>query len=277
MIRYQNLFKKLLSAALILIAMGFAIPVCAQNPPPRMRPPDLNLSPEQQQKLRAHMRDTREKTESIRRDMWAARADLWRQFRSYHLDEKAAINAAKKINGCHLRLLNAYLESQVKLRSILSKDQFQKLSRAVGGDGDKDRPRQGFGGRPRMPEPEDERLGDVSHLNLSSSQQEKIRKLYEENRRTMEDLFKKQMADFRTLESLYLDYNLDQKRAKQLIKHINDIHMKIQEASIRQQIELRKILTEEQFNALKPKVRPPIEGMPGFGQGERGRRGLPDR
>jgi len=275
MMRHQNCCKKLLfTAALAIAALGVTTPACSQPPPP-MRA-DLNLSPEQQQKLREHARETREKTEVIRRDMWAARSELWRQFRSYHLDEKAARNAAKKINSCHLRLLNSYLESQVGLRNILTKDQFQKLSRAVGGR-DRDRPRQGFEGRPRMPEPGGESLGDVSHLNLSPAQQEKIRKLYEENSRVMEDLMKKQMDDFRALESLYLNYNLDQKRAKQLIKHLNDIHMKIQEASIKRQIEIRKILIEEQFNALKPKVRPPVEGMPGFGKGERIRRGQPDR
>ncbi len=246
---------------------------------PRIRA-DLNLSPEQQQKLRAHMRDTRQKTESIRRDMWAARAELWRQFRAYRLDEKAARNAAKKINGLNLKLLNAHLESQIGLRNILTQKQFQKLSRAIGGEGVRPgpRPAPGMEGRPRIPEPEDESLGDVSHLNLSSSQQERIKKLYAENRRVMEGLLKTQREYFQSLEKLYLNYKLDQKRAKQLIKQLNDVHMKIQEASIKRQVELRKILTEDQFNALRPKVRPPIEGMPGFGPpNERGRRPQPDR
>jgi len=64
---------------------------------------------------------------------------------------------------------------------------------------------------------------------------------------------------------LYLDYSLDEKKLRDLLERINQTQREVMENSLNRQIEIRKILSEDQFNALMAEVRRGMQNRYGHG------------
>jgi Spy/CpxP family protein refolding chaperone len=239
-------------AAMLLLSV---IPAAAERPGPGFHA-NLNLTPDQRDKLRKHMGDTGAKVAAIRSDMRDARMDMYRQLQNYQVDQRRLQESIRRINALQIKMLNAHLESQMRLRDILTKDQFQSLTQAIGGRGASRDGSGFFFGDQGMG-------GDVKRLGLSPDQQEKIKKLWDASRSTMSALRDKLKFDSRNLEKLYLDYDLDPKVAKQRIDKLGDTELQVLKATVARQLQLRNILTEDQFQELAKTMRPPFEGHKG--------------
>jgi len=240
-------------AVLLLLSSGS---VLAQGPPPGAGPhARLNLTPEQREKLRSHIRDTRRKMLNVRNDLRDAHLNLNQQFGEYRLDDRRVQETIKRINSDQLHLLNINLESQIQLRSILTREQFQDLREAVSGFGvHLDEGLKGPSG--------DGPPGDVRRLGLSPEQQAQIGKLFQNSHETMRAIIRRLRADADALRKLYLSYDLDIKQAKLRISSLNDAQLDMLRATAARQVELRKILTEQQFQALSKSVRWPPPADP---------------
>jgi Spy/CpxP family protein refolding chaperone len=216
----------------------------------------LNLTPDQQDKMRAHLHETMGKITSARQDLQSANLDLFNLLGNYNVDHQKLQGNLRRINSCQKRLLNIHLDSQIKLRSILTQDQFQTLREQIGDRGT----RSGDDFMDGMPR------GDVKSLGLSADQQDRIRKLFTQARENMMNLRHKFHTDSESLESLYLDYNLDVKLARQKIDLLSSTDMALLKATTSRQVELRSILTADQFQTLSKSIRPPTEVPPPFGE-----------
>jgi len=245
-------------AALLAVALC-ARPAVAERPErgPGLRS-RLNLSSDQRTKLQAHVRDVRSRALTVGGELRAARVMLAGQFADYRLDERRTQESARKINALQHRLLKLNLDDQVGLRQILSREQFEQLWASVGGrgrlhvDGHIEGDREGPGDRA------------VERIGLSPEQQESIRKLYSTTRETTLSLRQRLSTETEGLRRLYSDYDLDAKKATARIDKLRRIQLALLGAMIARQVELRKILTEQQFQALSQSIHPPGRG-PGPG------------
>jgi hypothetical protein len=62
-----------------------------------------------------------------------------------------------------------------------------------------------------------------------------------------------------SLERLYLSYNLDPRQAKLLIGKIAETRLAMLKATMDRHVQMRKILTEDQFKTLVSSIPPPRE------------------
>lgn len=208
----------------------------------------LNLSNEQRDKLQRHLKDTGQKIGDTRAQLQDARKDLFNLLGQYRPDNSRINDTIKRINGLQLRLLNIHLDSQIRLRQILTKDQFNQLSAAIEERGP--RGEGGFFRGDEGPHP-----GDVRSLGLSQDQQDKIKQLWRSSRQTMSALRDKHKSTSESLANMYLDYNLNAGQARQKISDLGDIQLSMLKAMVARQAALRKILTEDQFNTLTSQIR----------------------
>lgn len=235
----------ILVAVIALVAAG---PVMAQRHGPGPLA-NLNLTTDQRARLQKHLRDTGQKISGIRSDLRDARGDLFGQLSQYRVDEGKLNDTIHRIGSLQSRLLNTRLESQIALRQILNKDQFQQLSQAINERG----MAKGEGGF--IHGDEDIHPSDIQSLNLSSDQQERIKRLWRSSQRTMSDLRDQFRSASSSLADMYLNYDLDAKQARQRISDLNDVQMSILKATVSRQLALRKILTEDQFSTLVSAIR----------------------
>lgn len=252
-------------AALILILfavlmLGFsAAPTQAKGSKDRQ---EINLNKEQRDRLQRHIEQNKGEVADVRRQIQAARSDLSQQLRQYDVDERKVQQTIRRINDLQTRLQLIHLENQVKLRDILTKEQFADLREAVGSrgmDGDEVH---------AWPERDGPHARNVQNLDLSEQQQDRINKLFQRSTESMNVLIRKAKGDAGSLRELYLSYSLDTKRAKEIINRLSNTRLEILKTMVDRQVELRNILTKKQFEAL-------AKSMPGHGGGSgkgRGRR-----
>ncbi|MBI2842165.1 MAG: periplasmic heavy metal sensor [Armatimonadetes bacterium] len=222
-----------------------------QGPRPRIS----NLDPAQREKLQKHFRESRGRLMDARMQLRDARMELYRRLGEYDLDERGMQEDIRGINSLQLRLLHGNLESQLRLREILTKEQFDDLRDAVGEPGMHREDAwmwPGDGARLR---------GNVDRLGLSAEQREQIARLWRSSRASSEGLIGKLRSESEALQRTYLDYDLDPKQARAQIERLNDTQLNLLKATVSRQMGLRRILTEEQFESLSKTVRRP--GRPG--------------
>lgn len=255
----------LLLIALSLLVSSTSVAAKKGRGGPGPRAKISNLSPGQRDKLQKHIRGAQGKFHENRMELRDARLDLYRQFREYRLDDRRLQNSIRKINDLQLRLLKANLDNQMKLRNILTREQFESLREAVE-DRDTDWedgrvwPGDGPGG------------GDADRLGLSAEQRNRIEKLWKSSRESASSLGGRLRADTESLQRRYLDYELNPKQAASRIDGLSDTQLALLKATVARQVELRKILTERQFEALSKSVPPAGRGKgPPPGKGRRGR------
>jgi len=212
---------------------------------------NINLTREQRQKLQRHIKDNQSKTTKVTREIVQVRMELFGQLREYKVDEKRLKDSMEKINALQVKLHNIGLENQLKLREILTKEQFTQLGEAVSRKGVSQESIYGW------PPGGIEADSNLKRLNLSSEQQEKIRKLFERSRTTMKSISRELRANAQNLHKLYLNYDLDTKQAKAQIEKLAENQREAIKATITRQIELRNILTQQQFEKLSQTMRPP--------------------
>jgi Spy/CpxP family protein refolding chaperone len=213
----------------------------------------INLSPEQREKVQAHRRESREKTKRVTDDLRDARMDLFTQLREYKLDQRKLTDAVGQVNRLQESLLNAKLGNQIALRRLLTSDQFDKLRTAVK---DMGVDREGTAGHSDGVELNG---ADIHELKLSKDQQERIKSLFERSRGNMKPLASQLRSTSQELHGLYMNYDLDQNKAKSLISKIADTRLRMLKSMVARQQQLRAILTEQQFQELSKAMRPPGE------------------
>lgn len=250
----------LLPALLIVSSMVFgaisADPAMAQK---RGKRPDhsakLNLSEQQRQKLKKHIEESRERSRPVRESLHKARTELFQQLGRYKFDERKVNDTVRRIGELRRKVLMLSLENQKGLREILTKEQFAELGDAIGDRGGRF---EGAGSGDGAPAG-----GDIRNLKLTPEQTKEINALFRKSREQTEAIAAKLRSDSERLRKLYLNYNLDTKQAMALIERLNDRRTEMLKATVSRQVELRKILTEPQFEALAKTMRPPENGRRG--------------
>lgn len=94
--------------------------------------------------------------------------------------------------------------------------------------------------------------GDRLHqLGLNPEQTRKVQDVLKQFGPKMRDLEKTLAERRKALEGLYAQFNLDTGQARQLNIQINGVQKEILEHHLKLQVELRKILTAEQFGKMR--------------------------
>lgn len=87
----------------------------------------------------------------------------------------------------------------------------------------------------------------AGEMNLSSQQRDQLKNLGENLKKETSDLRMKLRVSRESLADIYSNYKLDEKKARVQIAKINDTQYKLLVAGLDDQVEIRKILSEEQF------------------------------
>lgn len=212
----------------------------------------INLSDTQRQKLQRHIKESRKKTAGVTRELVQARTELFNQLQDYKVDQNRLQGSVRKINGLQIRLHTIGLENQLKLRTILTKSQFAQLGDAVSGKG------VGTGRIHGWPARNGELIGEnLKQLNITSKQQEKIKRLFEKSRTSVQSISQELRQNAQSLHRLYLNYELDTKEAKARITKLGQTQRKAINATVSRQLALREILTQQQFETLSQTMRSP--------------------
>lgn len=118
------------------------------------------------------------------------------------------------------------------------------------------------------PPPEAEIRREIEGIGLTEQQKERLKRLIDESRRRTDEIFKQLRDKRRELDRLLSEYNLDEKEAMQIIQQINSLQRKLLRERLETHIQVRKILTPEQFekyNRILQKYRPRFHPRPSFG------------
>jgi len=223
----------------------------------------LDLTPEQKSRLQDLVRETKSETASVRRALFEKRRSLVNIYADWRLDEKKARENIKAIGDLQRRLLELNLENQLGLRRILDREQFESFRGAI-------RERDGRWGRRPSEWAEHTAPGDLSprgfeRLRLAPDQLDRVRRLFRAERSDSDAPLRRLQRDTETVRRLYLDYSLDEKKLRDLLDRINQTQREVMENSLNRQIEIRKILSEDQFNALMAEVRRGMQNRYGHG------------
>lgn len=92
---------------------------------------------------------------------------------------------------------------------------------------------------------------DYQRLGLSADQMTRVRDLHTETYQAMRTLEGQLREQRRALETAYGEFKLDTARVRQLNNRINEIQRDLLEKHTHLQVELRKILTADQFQRLR--------------------------
>ncbi len=240
----SRLFAAWFTIITILTAVSVSPALAERNGLGNRQHIELNLSADQRDKLKKVLDKNRSRTTAARSDLRSSYSELFQQFHNYRMNNNRVQALVKKISSDRLTLLNLHLDSQIDIRGVLTSDQFNDLRNAIPGS-------EGRNGRRMQGEhsgvPEN---GDVEQLNLTKSQQTRIQKLFETSNNKMKTLGNKLHADGQALRKLYLSYNLDVRAAKAFIKDQSQIQTEMLKVIVARQVDMRKILTEDQFNKL---------------------------
>lgn len=238
-----------------------AVAVSAQQPDdqakkPRMRGvmrwsgPKGNWAPYLSETERKQLRALASESVKDARQDWLAmakaRRDLRNIYRSYSIDETAYRAAAESLSKAQYSLLRSHLDSQIRIRQVLSRSSFDSLRDTlagklkslpgIGGGLDNRGSRPGWGGhRPgHSPDPSRHVLGRIA-------------------------------SNARLLGGIYMKYDLDAKAAESLINKIHQDQVALTRQHHRQQQARRSQMTQEQFQkSLKSAPEQPVEAAPNF-------------
>jgi Spy/CpxP family protein refolding chaperone len=253
-ISYGSLIVVLLLAAVATTPL-LSAPVRSDDKAPGIIA-KLNLTPAQREALKKYIGASRAKMTDARNDLRSARMDFFRQMRQYRVDDSKVQDTVRRIGVSQRRLLQVVLENQLGLRRILTRTQFVQLGDAIksrraqekreehGGPG----MWQGFGAS---------NVGDINRLGLTDDQKKRIGRLFDSSSTATKAAATRLQTEMRTMRGLYLSYDLDRKRVNAQMDRVADAERGFLRQTINRQVELRKILTEDQFETLAKTMRPP--------------------
>jgi Spy/CpxP family protein refolding chaperone len=205
----------------------------------------LGLSAGQKARIHQILSPDKLKAEHARLALLAERKRLHETYDDYRLNEAKARDSIRKINSLQLDLLNISLDREIRIRSVLSSEQFDHLTRLVGpdrfGQGDvADGSRKGP--RPRRPLPQ---------LGLSSDQKDIVEKSWKKWGQESRDAFNDMQHNLQAMAGVYQKYRLDEGSAHRLIGKINKLQLRRLQLHLEHQEGLRKILSAQQFRTLR--------------------------
>jgi Spy/CpxP family protein refolding chaperone len=217
---------------------------------------DLKLSDSQRAQLKDLAADLRRDTSNLRKKLYDERKELMQIYSVYNLDERKAKAQIDTINGIQYSLLEAVMNNQIRLRKIVSPQQFAELSRMqkehVHKFSDNKGARKGF--ETRRISNMDRALEDA---DITPTQRQKLGKLYRDTAHSPRSSGSGFMESFKAVEKLYSSYNLNQDKVKSEIKRVNKAQRQFMLAHLERQKELRKILSAEQFAAVNKQFSEP--------------------
>lgn len=244
-----------------LAAVLCSLPASAQR--------GIALSPDQKAKLHKLATEMKSEVYPVRRAMMEKRQALVGLYGQYNLNEKKARETTKDINSLQRKMLELNHSNQVRLRKALDKQDFELFAKAMArGPGGPQRHSGPGGGSDDgidtfVPGDVDKR--GIDGLKLAPNQVERVKRQLSPSDAGRAAAFKKLREDTEAIRNLYLKYDLDEKRARELLNSINASQRRMLENSLERQIELRKVLSEEQFNTLMQNVRRGMQHRRGTG------------
>jgi len=121
---------------LCLVALAAALPAVGQNMPrgpyawwdsPVVK--DLNLSPEQTQKVQAAVHESRRKLIDLRASVQKAELDVEETFNAENFDSRRATEAVERLAAARAETGKALALLSVNLRSVLTVEQWRELEK----------------------------------------------------------------------------------------------------------------------------------------------------
>ena len=97
--------------------------------------------------------------------------------------------------------------------------------------------------------------GGLRELGLTEEQYKRVREVRQQMFQRIRNLEASLRERRRAQEVVFADYTMDTEKAKRLNTQINDIQKDLLETHLRLQLQLRQILTAEQFNRLQQNMR----------------------
>lgn len=210
----------------------------------------LNLSADQQAKLRDFIRTSKQGTQSDRKAIMAERQRLMSLYCSYDLNVPQAQKSMTKINRLQLDLLNRRLDRRLRIRSVLTPDQFVRFRKIM----DKT-PRSGNRIEEELPRNMSQRRGPLPKLNLSADQQQKIQNMWQSQRAEQQRVLQSMSQDLQTMEQLFAKYHVNEPAVRRLIVNINKDQIQVLQLRLNRQVQLRKIINQQQFQALAQHIK----------------------
>lgn len=215
----------------------------------------LNLSAQQKQQLKTLGDNMKRQFSDLRGKLHENRKALGQLYASYDLNEKKAKAQIQKINGIQFQLLSTGLDNQLKIRKILSQDQFQQLVKLQ-----QDRAAEFKDRHQHKDTIEGDKLNGVGKAlqksDLTPDQKEKLRKMYHrhEGNHYEGGHFGGIGPGASEIMKLYSSYNLDPKQARAAIKRVNKLQLDYMMGNLDRQKELRKVLNADQFAAARAEI-----------------------
>jgi Spy/CpxP family protein refolding chaperone len=210
----------------------------------------LNLTADQKAKLRDFIRTSKQGTQNDRKGITAERQRLMSLYCNYDLNTTQAQKSISKINSLELDLLNRRLDRRLRVRSVLTPDQFVRFRKIM----DKT-PRAGNRIDEELPRSMGQRRGPLPKLNLSADQQQKIQNMWQSQRAEQERVLQSMNQDLKSMEQLFAKYHVDERAVGRLILSVNKDQLRILQLRLNRQIQLRKIINEQQFQALAQHIK----------------------
>ena len=192
----------------------------------------------------------RRQTEVIRKNLMDRRSQLMRVYGEYNLSAEKARSLNREINDLQSRLLDVNLDSQLVVRRILDREQFAnfaQLMRRQGAGRDPDDEIEGGKEIPFGPK----RGGGLGPPRPRHGDTERIRQRIKQPPWAAVQTIRAKRA---ALEALYQYYDLDEQKARAIVRDLNNAQMQLLETRLHLQIELRHNLTEDQFNRLRDRM-----------------------
>ena len=217
----------------------------------------LGLAPDQRERLQDLIRQTKQDTFATRQALFQKRQALVQAYANYDLNEKKAHETIRTINDIQRRLLDLNYQNQAGIRCILDKQQFEIFADEL-----KQRPRRRHA--PMKPPsidamdglvPGDMARQGIERLKLSPDQVERVKAILHPNAPGRKSPDEGLRENTEAVRQLYSNYELDDKRVKKLLDKMNGSQRRLLESGLRRQIELRRVLSKEQFDMLMADVR----------------------
>ena len=169
-------------------------------------------------------------------------------------------------------MLDANHQNQLRLRKTLTRQNFEQFSKAMeyGSDspaygGSRSPKRMNHGEGAAGISPEDFDHDALSRLKLDPKQMERVRHQLSPINAERTAALNKLRVNTGLVRELYSKYDIDEKRVQGLLIQINASQRQMLESSLDRQVELRKVLTEDQFDTLMQNVRRGMQHRHGSG------------
>jgi len=189
----------------------------------------LNLTDEQKAKLKG----LKEKEFALKKDFFDKIKSINEEFANENPNEKNIKSMQKEAKKLSQEIIDNYINNKKQLREVLSFEQYSKM----------------FTKKTRF---------DMfaEKLNLTDEQKEKVKTLFEQNKEKSESMKKAVFEDKIKLEKELEKETVDTNAVNNLSNEISQLSQDIVKNNINMKVELKNILTAEQYNKLneKPKA-----------------------